>query len=234
MEALLVAIGAPRLRRLGITVSDVPSAEHRLYELLARTDPDSAHGRYNALLRRLTSFVRAMECGCLTDLQLLEAFMRRLGELPAAGSVYFTGGATALLFGWRASTIDADLMIEGEVERLLQEFPRLKEELQMNVELASPAEFIPELPGWRDRSVFIARHGQIDFYHYDPYAQALAKLERGHAMDLADVREMISRGLVDRREALRLFGEIEPVLYRYPAIDPGSFRRRVEELLAED
>ncbi len=63
MEALLVAIGAPRLRRLGILVSDVPSAEHRLYELLARTDPDSAHGRYNALLRRLASFVRAMECG---------------------------------------------------------------------------------------------------------------------------------------------------------------------------
>jgi len=168
----------------------------------------------------------------LTDPRLLEVFMQRLGEMPAGGRVYFTGGATALLFGWRATTIDVDLMVEGEVERLLQEFPRLKEELQMNVELASPAEFIPELPGWRHRSLFIARHGQVDFYHYDPYAQALAKLERGHAMDLTDVREMISRGLVDPREALRLFGEIEPVLYRYPAIDPVSFRRRVEEILA--
>ena len=62
--ALLVAIGAPRLRRLGI---DLPPAlpknpEHRLYELLARDDSDSAHSRYNALIRRLVSYERAAEC----------------------------------------------------------------------------------------------------------------------------------------------------------------------------
>jgi hypothetical protein len=62
VEALLVAIGGPRLRRLGLSVGRVDMPEHRLYELLARTDPDSAHSRYNALLRRLTSFVRAAEC----------------------------------------------------------------------------------------------------------------------------------------------------------------------------
>lgn len=39
-------------------------------------------------------------------------------------------------------------------------------------------DFIPSLPGWRDRSVFIARHGAVDFYHYDCSAQALAKVER--------------------------------------------------------
>ena len=61
--ALLVAIGAPRLRRLGIAVpDDVPAdPEHRLYALLARADPDAAHGRYNALVRRLVSFERAAE-----------------------------------------------------------------------------------------------------------------------------------------------------------------------------
>lgn len=36
--------------------------EHRLYERLALEDPDSAHSRYNALLRRLTSFESALEC----------------------------------------------------------------------------------------------------------------------------------------------------------------------------
>lgn len=61
-EALLVAIGAPRLRALGLRVPDLPGAEHRLYLLLAREDPDSAHGRYNALVRRLVSFERAAEC----------------------------------------------------------------------------------------------------------------------------------------------------------------------------
>ena len=70
--ALLVLIGAPRLRRLGLVVSEPPpewsatprdpSPEHRLYALLARSDADSAHSRYNALIRTLVSFERAGEC----------------------------------------------------------------------------------------------------------------------------------------------------------------------------
>lgn len=63
VPALLVSIGAPRLRRLGITLSRViPSPEHRLYEMLHGSDPDTAHSRYNALVRRLVSFERAAEC----------------------------------------------------------------------------------------------------------------------------------------------------------------------------
>jgi hypothetical protein len=58
--SLLVAIGAPRLRQLGIAVPDgPPQPEHRLYTLLARNDVDSAHARYNALLRRLVSYEHA-------------------------------------------------------------------------------------------------------------------------------------------------------------------------------
>jgi hypothetical protein len=62
-ESLLVSIGAPRLRRLGIAVDGaIASPEHRLYELLRADDPDGAHSRYNALIRRLVSFERAAEC----------------------------------------------------------------------------------------------------------------------------------------------------------------------------
>ncbi|MDQ3998422.1 MAG: hypothetical protein M3303_15545 [Gemmatimonadota bacterium] len=60
--ALLVSIGGPRLRRLGYPVADVfDEPERRLYALLAREDAASAHGRYNALIRRLVSFERAAE-----------------------------------------------------------------------------------------------------------------------------------------------------------------------------
>jgi hypothetical protein len=63
VASFLVSIGAPRLRRLlDFPTSPLPQPEHRLYELLAREDPDSAHSRYNALLRRLVSFERAAEC----------------------------------------------------------------------------------------------------------------------------------------------------------------------------
>jgi len=61
--ALLVSIGAPRLRRIGIAVpSPIPDAEHRLYDRLSRAHGNAAHSRYNALIRRLVSFERAAEC----------------------------------------------------------------------------------------------------------------------------------------------------------------------------
>jgi len=63
VPALLVSIGSPRLRRLGIVVPHpVPSPELRLYALLQQTDGDGAHSRYNSLVRRLVSYERALEC----------------------------------------------------------------------------------------------------------------------------------------------------------------------------
>ncbi|HYM60277.1 MAG TPA: hypothetical protein VEZ11_05230 [Thermoanaerobaculia bacterium] len=64
VAAVLVLVGAPRLRRIGIDVppSRITHPEHRLYELLAAGDCDSAHSRYNALIRQLVSFERAVEC----------------------------------------------------------------------------------------------------------------------------------------------------------------------------
>ena len=62
-DALLVSIGAPRLRALGLTIeSPIADPEHRLYQWLAADDPDAAHARYNALIGRLVSFERAAEC----------------------------------------------------------------------------------------------------------------------------------------------------------------------------
>ena len=63
VEALLVSIGAPRLRALGLSVPRcIPGAERRLYDKLAAEDSGSAHSRYNALVRRLVSYERAAEC----------------------------------------------------------------------------------------------------------------------------------------------------------------------------
>ncbi len=63
VAALLVAIGAPRLRRLGIELpTSLPeNPEHRLYDLLSKDEPDSAHSRYNAFIRRLVSFEHTAE-----------------------------------------------------------------------------------------------------------------------------------------------------------------------------
>lgn len=64
IPSLLVLIGASRLRRIGFDVpADTPYfPEDRLYAKLAEEDSDSAHSRYNALIRKLVSFERAAEC----------------------------------------------------------------------------------------------------------------------------------------------------------------------------
>ncbi len=97
------------------------SPEHRLYELLAVNESDSAHSRYNALIRRLVSFER------------------------------------------------------------------------------------------------------------DFYSQALAKLERGHRMDMRDVNEMVRHRLIELPRLSAMFDEIEGELYRYPALDAASFRQTVKQ-----
>jgi len=99
-----------------------------------------------------------------------------LGALDEAaeqpGRCYLTGGATAVLLGWRATTVDV--------------------------------------------------------------AQALSKLERDHARDREDVRALVASGLVQPARLLAYFDEIEPSLYRFPAIDPAAFRARVESLAPRD
>jgi hypothetical protein len=158
--------------------------------------------------------------------RLMEAFAR-----AASGQVrvYLVGGTTAVLLGWRTTTIDVDFVMRPEDDGILRAVPEIKESLEVNLEMASPLDFVPVPAGWEERSPFVAKVLTVGFYHFDLYAQALAKVERGHRYDIADVREMLARGLIERAHALDYFARMEPDLYRFPAIDPPSFRRAVEE-----
>jgi hypothetical protein len=154
--------------------------------------------------------------------------MEALGRLvKSPGRIYLTGGATALLHGWRPMTVDVDLKADPEPGGLFEAIAILKNELAVNIELACPSDFIPELPGWRERCLFIASHGKLEFYHYDPYGQALSKIERAHPRDLQDAKAMLRVGLIRLDILVKLFEQIEPQLIRYPALDPDSFRTAV-------
>ncbi len=168
----------------------------------------------------------------LADRDRLFAFMKALGRAaPQPGQVYLTGGASAVLFGWRDTTVDIDIKLVPDHDDILRAIPRLKEQLEINVELASPDDFIPVPSNWADRSPFIAQEGALTFRHFDLASQALAKIERGHTQDVADVREMLERGLVNRQQLRDDFARIAPHLYRYPAIHPASFHAGLEEAL---
>ncbi len=165
------------------------------------------------------------------DAAKIQAFMAALGNsVKGTGHVYLTGGATALLHGWRDTTIDVDLKADPEPDGFFEAIASLKDSLDVNIELAAPDQFIPELPGWRERSRFIAKHGSIEFHHYDLYSQALAKIERGHERDISDVASMLSRQLINKNRLWELFQAIEPALIRYPAITASLFRQSVEAI----
>jgi len=167
------------------------------------------------------------------DVRLGELF-RALGRSTERDvRVYLTGGTTAVLEGWRRTTKDVDVKIVPDDDALLRSIPELKERLEINVELASLEDFIPALPEWEARSRFIQKEGSVSFFQYDFYGQALAKLERAHPLDMADVRAMRDRGLIEPEKLRTFFALIEPLLYRYPAVQPAAFRKQVEAFLAE-
>ena len=158
-------------------------------------------------------------------------FLRFMGAHARGGRVFLTGGASAVIIGWRDLTVDIDLKLDPEPEGAFEAIARAKEALDMNVELAAPDDFIPALPDWRTRSQFIVRQGTVDFFHYDFYAQALSKIARGYGPDRRDVEAMHRLELIESDRLLHLFEAIEPGLIRYPAIDPQRFRTKVESAL---
>lgn len=170
----------------------------------------------------------------LTTPEVVDRLITELGRRAKDPvEAFFTGGVTAILHGWRPTTVDIVVKFVGPTDDILRAIPELKESLKVNIELASPDDFIPEIAGWRERSKFIRKEGAASFFHYDMYAQALAKIERAHAQDKIDVEHMLADGLIDRDRLLELFEAIEPELYRYPAIDPASFRRAVEDTVGK-
>jgi hypothetical protein len=167
----------------------------------------------------------------VADAERIRQLMRALGRAAdEAGRAYLTGGGTAVLMGWRSSTIDVDIKFVPDHDAILRAIPGIKEDLRLNIELASPADFIPVPQGWEERSTFIDQLDSLAFFHFDLYAQAMAKVERGHEQDLADVRAMQSRGLIEAVPALEYFDRLEPDLYRFPAIHAPAFRRAVGEM----
>jgi hypothetical protein len=166
------------------------------------------------------------------DPQKIEQLMKALGrEASGSGRIYFTGGASALLIGWRSSTVDIDICLDPEPPGIFQAIAKLKQELDINIELASPQDFLPALPGWQERSVFIRQHGKISFYHYDFTAQALAKLSRGYDRDTNDVQAMYDQKLFSLIELYNCFEAIEPELIRFPSINPALLRNKIEKFI---
>lgn len=167
-------------------------------------------------------------------LEKLKTLLMELGRrATTSGRIYLVGGSTCLMLGARSQTVDVDLKLDPEPGGIFEAIGYMKNALDLNVELAAPDDFLPPLPQWRERSEFIARHGMVDFYHYDYYGQCLAKISRANEVDLADASWYVDNGLVKRTKLLELFESVRAQLIRYPALDEHTLEARVRAFCKE-
>ena len=164
----------------------------------------------------------------------LHDLMKELSRsAPRRGTyrVYFVGGGTAVLAGWRASTIDADLYADND--EIFRDVQAVKERLQLNIEFARPEDFVPALAGTGNRHVFIEKIGKVSFYHYDPYAQLLSKVVRGFNRDMLDASNFVTSGMVDPGRFRSLVNAIPEAAYsKYPALSRRAVLEAVEDFLS--
>ncbi len=168
------------------------------------------------------------------DRALLEELMRELARSVRGRGpfrVLLLGGGTAVLAGWRESTIDADLHVEEDA--VLSHLAGIKDRLQVNIELVRPEHFVPALEGCEDRHVFVERIGDVSFHHYDPYSQLLSKLVRGFQRDMHDAKSLVRSGMVDFDRFRELVQRIpEASFARYPALSRAAVADAVEAFSA--
>jgi len=164
----------------------------------------------------------------------INAFLRELGRrFTGSGALYLVGGSMLVYKGYRARTADIDYRFEartGDDGLFVQAVRATQRVVNLNVEPASPADFIPLPQGWRDRSPFLAQHGGLAVYAFDPLSTALAKIERGQERDVDDVLALCRTGALTIEQIVAGFDEIAPRIdtEALPRIREDDFRRKVE------
>lgn len=165
----------------------------------------------------------------------LRDLMKELARsAPRRGSfkVYIVGGGTAVLNGWRDSTIDADLY--SAQDAVFHDIQGIKERLQLNIEFVRPEDFVPALAGSEKRHVFIESIAKVSFYHYDPCSQLLSKIVRGFSRDMQDAARFLESGMVDAERFRALVNAIPEAAYaRYPTLSRKAILDAVENFLSQ-
>ncbi len=148
------------------------------------------------------------------DRQRIERFLQELGKrFHRPGRVYLVGGTTMVYEEFRAQTLDIDLTFDVQAEdhtEFIRVVRDLRDELDINVEEASPGHFIPLPAGYEHRAQFIGRYGQLDVFHFDLYSTALSKIERGTEEDFTDVLALLRSGRIEVDQLRTSFEQILP------------------------
>jgi len=139
----------------------------------------------------------------------IEQFLVQVGRTRQPGRLYLVGGAALVHRGIRpGQTLDIDIQITVDPANLTAQIAQLKQQLNMNIEFASPADFMPLPTQWEARSQFIKRYGQVDVFYFDWYSLALSKIQRASQQDVVDVQLLVRRGFINVTELERFYQDV--------------------------
>ena len=149
--------------------------------------------------------------------QEIERFLVQIGRTRQSGRLYLVGGAALVHRGIRpGQTLDIDIQITIDPANLTAQIAQLKQKMNINIEFASPGDFIPLPMQWEARSEFIKRYDQVDVFYFDWYSIALSKMQRANRQDVVDVQLLVRQGFVDMQELDLLFQDVLNKIGRPP------------------
>jgi type II secretory pathway component PulJ len=170
-----------------------------------------------------------------TDRERLRRFLEVLGRrLRRSVRFYLVGGSVLIDLGLRGSTIDIGYVAAADdpadLADLEQNIRALKNELDVNVEPASPADFLPIPRTILDRSRYIGREGRLEVYYYHLPSQVIAKAARGLEQDLRDAERLITAGEVAWSDVEETWKEISASRTVWIRYEPEEIEKRLELL----
>ena len=143
------------------------------------------------------------------DRQKIEQFLTQVGRTRQPGRLYLTGGAALVHKGIRpGQTLDIDIQVTVDPAHLTAQIAQLKQKMNINIEFASPGDFIPLPTQWETRSQFVKRYDQVDVFYFDWYSIILSKMQRASRQDIIDAQLLVRQGFVDVMELDLLYQDV--------------------------
>jgi Nucleotidyltransferase of unknown function (DUF6036) len=236
-EAGLIALQEAEQRRQGLPLNFIGDWQNQIDHLLLQ---EEAKHHLAAVSIQLPEpwhkKIEKEECSAMSMRHTvtkadIEKFLDALGKsFRKPGRLYLAGGAALVHIGLRpGSTMDIDVAIEASDEdEMVTAIRKLVEKMQINVEFASPGDFIPLPTQWMAQARYVGRYGSIDVFYFDFYSLALSKISRGNDRDLIDVKLLLQQKLITLEELDAAYNEVLPRMGKRPYINlnPQRFAER--------
>ena len=236
-EAGLIALEEAEQRRLGLPLNFIGDWQNQINHLLLQEEAKHHPAAVSIHLPEpWHEKIEEQECSAMSMRHTvtkadIEKFLDALGKsFRKPGRLYLAGGAALVHIGLRSgSTMDIDVAIEASDEdEMVTAIRKLVEKMQINVEFASPGDFIPLPIQWMAQARYVGRYGSIDVFYFDFYSLALSKISRGNDRDLIDVQLLIQQKLITLEELDAAYNEVLPRMGKRPYINlnPQRFAER--------